>query len=547
MTTWQPVLRSSVQQEVEWRRCADDPIHFLSTWWCVPVVTNKPGQRGGLQQFELFDYQREVLQLLRDGCKKLLVLKGRQIGFTTLIAGYMAWMAMFRDFSQILMVSRRQDDARRVTTFVRTGGIQYLPSWMKKRCSLDNRKKEELVFSNGSSIIAMPTAGDPGRGYTASLVVLDEWAFYKDPETAWRSVQPAAELGGSVIAMSTANGTGTPFHKQWELAQTGTNGFTPLFYGWDSRPERDDAWYERTRAENTAAHMAQEYPTTPEEAFVASGTPVFRLDLVEKQGPLQLGRKGWVDDAYKFVTAVNPALEDDRLEVWAPPQPNELYSIGVDPSGAGPRGDYTSMHVVTSRGQVVAHWHGHIKSSVELAPAVRNLAEYYNQAYVIVEANAGYGAPLNDQLEADGYAHLYYGARRGLGGGVRHVPGFATTAQSKLQLIHELNIALEDGRLYMPCEATKKELQQFQLKSNGVMSAPPGGHDDRVMSLALAIHLANWLGEPPTSESIAYVPTYRVSEMLRRGRYVDGPLSQYKSGPAVRTLVQRYTDFQGEV
>lgn len=68
--------------------------------------------------------------------------------------------------------------------------------------------QQRMGFDNGSLITSMPSASDPARGESASLIVVDEWAFLPNPEEAWASIEPVADIGGRIIGLSTANGSG---------------------------------------------------------------------------------------------------------------------------------------------------------------------------------------------------------------------------------------------------------------------------------------------------------------------------------------------------
>ena len=104
-----------------------------------------------------------------------------------------------------------------------------------------------MAFDNGSQIVSMPSASDPARGESASLVVVDEWAFLPSPEDAWASIEPVADVGGRIIGLRTANGSGNFFHHLWTGATTGNNKFSPMFFPWSATGDRDEAWYESKR------------------------------------------------------------------------------------------------------------------------------------------------------------------------------------------------------------------------------------------------------------------------------------------------------------
>mgnify|MGYP004259131023 FL=1 len=144
--------------------------------------------------------------------------------------------------------------------------------------------QQRMGFDNGSQITSMPSASDPARGESATLIVVDEWAFLPNPEEAWASIEPVADVGGRIIGLSTANGSGNFFHDLWVGSSTGSNKFSPMFFPWSATEDRGDAWYQDKVQSMLPWQLAQEYPTTPEEAFIRSGNPVFDLDILDEMG-----------------------------------------------------------------------------------------------------------------------------------------------------------------------------------------------------------------------------------------------------------------------
>jgi hypothetical protein len=142
----------------------------------------------------------------------------------------------------------------------------------------------------------MPSASDPARGESASLVVVDEWAFLPNPEEAWASIEPVADVGGRIIGLSTANGSGNFFHQLWVGSETGTNRFEPMFFPWSATEDRGESWYQSKKESMLAWQLAQEYPSSPEEAFIKSGNPVFDLDILEdmEKSMVEAGQMGYL-------------------------------------------------------------------------------------------------------------------------------------------------------------------------------------------------------------------------------------------------------------
>ena len=211
-----------------------------------------------------------------------LTLKARQIGWSTLVAAHQFWLAFFHADQNIIDLSRTEREA--VLLLKKTKyGFKHLPNWMLERGPKSLMEHQQRMgFDNGSLITSMPSASDPARGESASLIVVDEWAFLPNPEEAWASIEPVADIGGRIIGLSTANGSGNFYHQLWVGATAGANKFAPMFFPWSATEDRGDAWYQEKIESMLPWQLAQEYPTTPEEAFVKSGNPVFDLTILQE-------------------------------------------------------------------------------------------------------------------------------------------------------------------------------------------------------------------------------------------------------------------------
>jgi hypothetical protein len=286
---------NELRQEAEWRHCVADESYFLRMYWNIAHPAH------GRILFNLRDAQSEALKRW-DSNRYSLTLKARQIGWTTLIAAHQFWLAFFREDQNIIDLSRTEREAvllLRKTKY----GFKHLPLWMVERgpeSMVDHQQR--MVFSNGSQITSMPSASDPARGESASLVVVDEWAFLPNPEEAWASIEPVADVGGRIIGLSTANGSGNFFHHLWTGATTGNNKFDAMFFPWSASEDRDEAWYEGKCKSMLPWQLAQEYPTSPEEAFVRSGNPVFDLDILARMSVhFRAGEQGYLHELQKNV------------------------------------------------------------------------------------------------------------------------------------------------------------------------------------------------------------------------------------------------------
>ena len=279
---------TELRREAEWRRCVRDEGYFFRKHWWIAHPAH------GRILFDLRDAQVEALNHWGKH-RYSLSLKARQIGWTTLVAAHQFWLAFFHDDQNIIDLSRTERESvllLRKTKY----GFRHLPEWMVERgpTSLVEHQ-QRMVFGNGSQITSMPSASDPARGESASLVVVDEWAFLPNPEEAWASIEPVADVGGRIIGLSTANGSGNFFHELWGGSQTGSNKFESMFFPWSATGDRNEDWYADKQASMLPWQLAQEYPSTPEEAFVKSGNPGFDLDVLETMGSqVEEGQMGYL-------------------------------------------------------------------------------------------------------------------------------------------------------------------------------------------------------------------------------------------------------------
>ena len=281
---------ADLRREAEWRRCATDEQYFLCNYWYIAHPAH------GRMLFDLREAQRYAL-VHWDAYRYSLTLKARQIGWSTLVAAHQLWLAFFHPDQNIIDLSRTERES--VLLLKKTKyGFKHLPEWMLDRGPKSLMEHQQrMAFDNGSQITSMPSASDPARGESASLVVVDEWAFLPNPEEAWASIEPVADVGGRIIGLSTANGSGNFYHQLWVGASTGTNKFEPMFFPWSATEDRADAWYQEKVESMLPWQLAQEYPTTPEEAFIKSGNPVFDLDVLERmEFACRDGVSGWLNN-----------------------------------------------------------------------------------------------------------------------------------------------------------------------------------------------------------------------------------------------------------
>lgn len=474
-----------IRAELAWRKFHKDPCFWAERVW---YIRHPKGRR----LLELRAPQREALRNFASG-DNWLTLKARQIGWSTITTTYAFWLAFMHEDQRILLISKGEREARELLQMIKFG-MERLPDWVKARGpKLVGDTQETLKFSNGSEINSLPSASNPGRGFSGSLVVVDEWAHLPNDEEAWASIEPVADIGGQIIGLSTANGVGNWFHREWQKAVRKENSFKTMFYSWRAVPERDDEWYERKKRDMLPWQLAQEYPSTPEEAFLKSGNPVFDLENLLKFGegepaPMRGHLFQLSQRAFEFRDGIN-----DVLRIWEMPQDGAVYVIGADVAEGLEHGDASSAHVINVRsGAVVAHWHGRYEPDL-FGEELFALGIFYFGALLGVEAN-NHGISVVSTLRRLQYPKLW--RRRDIGTTVQQIStryGFLTNKQTKPLIIDDLAKSLREN-LDLRCADTLMELRSYVRDDKGKMGGSP--FDDRVMSLAIANHMREFAFAP---------------------------------------------------
>ena len=490
-------------QEREWRLCkgpddasasdlADAFEHFCSTYWFI-----RHPERGRIL-FEMREAQTETVYAWIAN-RNSIVLKARQIGFSTLAAAFAFWEVFFWPDRFEVMLSRTEREAAKLLQKSKYG-YKMLPDWIKQRGpGLASENQLRMVFANESALESLPSGNDPARGESVYRVFIDEMAFLPNSEEAWASIEPIADVGGRIVCLSTAKGEGNIFHRLWVGSQNGTNDFKGIFFPW-SAGDRDEAWYEVKKAQLPDWQLAQEYPSDPDEAFVRSGRPVFDLDVLRALELVEPDRGHlYLDNNLEFRRDGGP------LSVWAPPEADGVYCIGADVAEGLSYGDYSVAHVIdATNGNVVAMWHGHVDPDLFGSDVLMDLGDWYNGALIGVENN-NHGLTTLKALQRTGYRNIYRQRRlASRNPQITEILGWRTTSASKPLAIDELAKALRDGELGLTCSKTVAELRTFIREDNGRMHGSP--HDDRVMSLAITNQMLKHVWLPEYAPNLAPAP-----------------------------------------
>ena len=462
-------LRKIIQQE--YVKCAADPVHFMRKYCYI-----QHPQRGRIP-FNLYPFQDKVLKLFQENPYSV-VLKSRQLGISTLGAGYSLWLMLFHKDKNVLCIATKQDTAKNMVTKVKFM-YENLPSWLKIDAPENN--KLTLRLSNGSQIKATSASSDAGRSEAVSLLLIDEAAFIDNIGEIWASAQQTLATGGGCIALSTPYGTGNWFHQTWVRAENQENDFLPIKLPWYVHPERDQAWRDRQDELLGDPRMAAQECDCD---FNTSGDTVFYAEYLE----------------FYEQTYIKDPLEkrgaDQNLWIWEPADYSRTYIVVADVA-RGDGKDYSAFHIIDIETNTqVAEYKGQLGTK-EYGHLLVGIATEYNEAMLVVE-NASIGWATIQTIIDRGYTNLYYSSKSDATKANSYfdkymdtskmVPGFSMTSRVRPLIIGKLQEYISDQSVTIQSKRLIEEMKVFIWK-NGRAEAQQGYNDDLVMSFGIGMFM----------------------------------------------------------
>jgi hypothetical protein len=455
--TKQEILKEIVQ-------CSKDPLYFVENY----AKISHPMK--GIIPFRLYPFQKEVLKDFRAN-RFVAVLKARQMGISTLIAGYAMWYLLFQKGKFVLVVATQLKTASNLIKKMKRIH-RNLPDWLKiAAVTTDNERSFGLA--NDSIAVASTTSGDAGRSEAVSLLIVDEAAHIEGMEELWAGIYPGLSTGGSCIALSSPKGAGNWFHKIYTDAEANLNDFKPIQLHWSLHPDRDNEWFENETKAMSKRQIAQEL----ECSFLMSGDSVIDTADIEKLEK-------------KILEPVEKTGYDKNLWIWEFPKPDKRYMLVAD-TARGDASDYSAFHVIdVDNFMCVAEYQG--KLNIDMyALMIKNTATDYNHALVIPENN-NLGYMTASKILEFGYKNMYYEKKSSheqvdaLEADLDNlVPGFNTGPKNRILLIAKLEEYVRMGVLKTFSLRLINEMKTFVWKNSRPEPMTKQYHDDLILSLAI--------------------------------------------------------------
>jgi hypothetical protein len=470
---------------------------------------------------------------------RLVILKTRRAGFSTGVAGKFFKETAFVPGQQTLVVAHEGRAVKEsIFPMYRRFQEHYRPfGELIALPKLVSDRNDKLEWEIGSSI-AVATANnlEASRSFGFRRVHLTEFAFYRNAKRLMLALMQTVPRDSDtmVIVESTANGIGDAFWELWQEANDPNkqSDWEPLFFGcyddpqnWRElsvSPQAFQAsltkqerllvqqfnlrleqinwrrWCIANNCDGSEEKFNQEYPDTPERAFIVSGRPRFDHAAINRFRAEE-GQRGELEveevAGHRYLRFYDRS--DGRLQIFKRPDKGRHYIIGSDTAegldaneGKGKADPDYSVSQVFDRdtGEQVAILRGRLIET-DFGEYNYNLAAWFNWAYVVPEVKGGYGRSMLDTMIRLGYPleRIYNRRNEAIPTKPRYEDlGWDTNTVTRPQLLSAVDRILREFSVTVRDAMTIQELRTFVYKP-AKQEAQDGCHDDCVIALALAV------------------------------------------------------------
>lgn len=439
-------------QEME-RQFFRERIKYDFEFWAITSVKIKDKLTSIDIPFLLNMAQRKLLSVFEEQRRaakpiRVILLKSRQWGGSTLTQIYMAWIQLVHKRQWNSVIAAHVKDSSSNIRAMYTKLLENYPAWifgesLKLKPFARTQNISYIPQVDARVTIGSAEKPDSVRGSDFAMAHFSEVALY--PDTKEKSTGDLiASISSSIplvpysviVMESTAQGVGDYFHTEYVNAKDGKSDKTPLFipwfdiemyqspvedykkfidtftdyewYLWESGATLEGIqWYcQKRKTFQDTQHMMSEFPSDDVEAFATSGERVFDMYAIERMrastkdpaavGELQaasldmVGEKSLQDLSFK---------EDvtGSLKIWESPDKSmdisNRYIVAVDIGGRSRSADWSVISVIDrywtiygGKPEVVASWRGHIDHDF-LAWKATQIAKWYNNALLVFESN----------------------------------------------------------------------------------------------------------------------------------------------------------------
>ncbi len=529
---------TKAQMLYEIGKCLRDPIYAIESY-----LETEDRTQGGFVPFKLFPRQKELVLAYKNNHHNI-VMKPRQAGISTTTAAYLAILTALssnKSTQKILIAANKQETAKEFLKKIRDFTTQ-LPAWMdvyrggSSETWFDPEKNSSSHYKlwNGSEVKAVASSKDALRGYTPSVIVVDEAAFIEGNkgEEFYTAAQPSLSTGGRSILISTPNGHDPLYHKAYVTAEKGRNNFNIVSMKWYEDPRyngKNDksgmTWLLRDEKSGDVVEeifdplSGGEGSKVPEENWVEmvkkgyEPTSKWFDDMCAQlnHNARSIAQEllcsfvgsgdNVIDDKYKnrqerdnVKDPIRREWVDGNMWIWEDPIKDHQYILSADPS-SGSSDDFAGLCIWDfTTGNQVAEYHGKVAPDV-LGEICKYYGESYN-AFVVVDITGGWGASVVLKLIELGYPkkNLYYDVTVGIDSVENNkalqkfmdkgkLPGL-NFQKNRNTIVSKLEESVRMDSFKVRSKRALSEMETFVF-IGGRADHMKGYHDDLLMSIAM--------------------------------------------------------------
>lgn len=423
--------------------------------------------------------------------RRYMILKGRQMWITTAVVVWALRFCLLRPGSRVCVAAHSDKAATEISAFYLL--LYNHNALLRTQMPLKGKGREhKLQFENGSRILFGTANSEFWRGFPTHLAHLTEASQYDNLSRTLASLGNTVPQNGQMVIETTANGENA-FHSMWtdphitfakrflcwldhleyrldrELPQNLTEIEAEYIRKYELTREQAAWWVDKRRGQpaNERYLMDQEFPPTPEVAFLLSGQRFLLRKVAEvaKESQKQPDEQGIIR-LFKY---------DDTHQ----------YCAGVDVATGLQTGDASTLIIgdVTDK-KVVLTLQIRLPTP-EFAPLVRKVLAEYGDPVTNVELQQG-GLDVCDYLRRNGVPIYLMPDFGGLVTTLKGQHGWTTTETTRMILYGAIYDASTGAdRWQIGCQRTVAELNALCYDKRKRPAAPWNGYDDLAVGLGL--------------------------------------------------------------
>ena len=559
---------------IEYVKCVKDTPYALRTY--LQTYDNTVSKYVPL---ELFPDQVSLLDDY-ENYNENIALKYRQAGVSTVTAAWASKRLVFAKKTKpekILIIANKLDTAQEMANKVR-GFVEQRPSWVDVGFTKEKNSQRHYKLTNGCEVKAVATSKDALRGYTPTILIFDEAAYIEADADFWSACMASLSTGGKVIVISTPNGHDPIYYEIYDQSIRAMNDFkiSEMYWYKDPRYTKDlylvqtddiiDYFLNKENYSQDLIKVIDDYDVTspeqfeklkhymsigykPSSSWFESMVKKLKYDKRKVSQELECNFLGSGDNVFdskvlqkireNFIREPQNKMMSNSLWIWNEPVTGHKYVMGVDVS-RGDSEDFSTFQIIDfDTREQVAEFVGKLPPDI-MAEICYKWANMYS-AFVVIDITGGMGVSTSRKMQELGYKNLYvdgvdyqnkwkYDPKQ-----AEKIPGINFNSK-RVQIIasfeeairHEFN--LKSSRLL-------NEMNSF-VYINGRPDHQKGGHDDLIMSIAMAIYVAEASFSQltkVTEQTKAMINSWTIQED-------DTPSKSIAFNPQIPNFSSRYQD-----